>query len=442
MAKEKEGKRGVKYDVDQKTPQTKNRKSNKEKQEDSKRESKRICLPIDQESYNQIIADKELFRSYVDECIEKHPELFPKSIKQGYKLNGFCDESKKMPEVSIRRIKVTHTKECYQIVPSYVMPYMTGYTEEIEKALFLHFKHEVAYSGLVYAFGKDEMYWFRMSQQFGRSSIVGTTTKDPKKLPKDIVVDEKHTKSNGEKVYVATTVGEECFWGASVSSTVEEQELTKAYKHFKEEAQAVDSKYEPETVNTDGFSSTLKVWSRLFAKAVLIRCFLHGFLKIRSSTRKLNVFSELSKLVWEAYHQVNYEGFINKMTVLWLWAQHNSKLLGERTVESVKKLCGRAHEYAKAYNHPTCKRTSNMLDRLMQRMDRYLFMNKYFHGHLHTAELGIRAWVLAHNFLPYTPRAGPSKNFISPVHRLNGKLYHHNWLENLLVSSSLGGKVD
>ena len=75
-------------------------------------------------------------------------------------------------------------------------------------------------------------------------------------------------------------------------------------------------------------------------------------------------------------------------------------------------------------------------------MDRYLFMNKYFHGHLHTAELGIRAWVLAHNFLPYTPRAEPSKNFISPVHRLNGKAYHHNWLENLLVSSSLGGKVD
>ena len=432
--------------MSQETPQSKSRECQKEKQELVQRASKRICIPIDQETYNQIIEDKELFRACVDEHIEKYPEIFPSSIKRNYKLNGFCEESKKMPEVKIRRISTTQSneqgkKECYQVVPSFVMPYMTGYTEEVEKALYLYFKHGVAFSGLTYAFGRDDMYWFRIVQRFGKCSIVGTTTRDAEKLPKDIVADEKHTKSNGEKVYVATTVGDECFWGASMSSTAEEEKLGEAYKKFKEEAQEVNAEYEPETVNTDGFGSTIKAWKSLFVKVVLIRCFLHGFLKIRSGARKLSIFGELSKLVWDTYHQTTYEAFIDKITVLSLWSETNRTVLGEKTFEAVKKLCDRAYEYAKAYNHPTCKRTSNMLDRLMQRMDRYLFMTKYFHGHLQTAELGIRAWALAQNFLPYCPRAGPSEKFISPVHRLNGKVYHQNWLENLLVSSSLGGAI-
>ena len=432
--------------MSQNTPQPKSRECQKEKQVQETRNSKRICISIDQETYNEIIDNKELFRACVDESIEKHPEIFPDSIKRSYKLNGFCDESKKMPEVKIRRISTAGTneqgkRECYQVAPSFVMPYMTGYTEEVEKALYLYFKQGVAFSGLVYAFGKDEMYWFRMVQQFGKCSIVGTTTRDPEKLPKDVIADEKHTKSNGEKVYVATTVGDECFWGASMSSKVEEEKLTEAYEEFKEEAQEVDAEYEPETVNTDGFGSTIKAWRSLFVRAVLIRCFLHGFLKIRKGARKLSIFGELSKLVWSAYHQTTYEAFIDQVTVLSLWSEQNKEELGERTYEAVKKLCDRAHEYAKAYNHPKCKRTSNMLDRLMQRMNRYLFMTQYFHGHLQTAELGIRAWALVQNFLPYCPRAGPSKKFISPVHRLNGKVYHQNWLENLLVSSSLGGAM-
>ena len=204
--------------MSQEISQGKTRECQKEKQELVKRTSRRICIPIDQETYNQIIDNKELFRDCVDEHIEKYPEIFPSSIKRSYKLNGLCDESKKLPEVKIRRISARESneqgkKECYQVVPSYVMPYMTGYTKEVEKALYLYFKCEVAFSGLVHVFGRDEMYWFRMVQQFGKCNIVGTTTKDPEKLPKDIVADEKHTKSNGEKVYVATTVGNNCFWG-------------------------------------------------------------------------------------------------------------------------------------------------------------------------------------------------------------------------------------
>ena len=58
----------------------------------------------------------------------------------------------------------------------------------------------------------------------GRDNIVGTTVKDATKLPTDVGADEKHSRISGEKVYMATTVGNDCFLGASVSSGAGEDE--------------------------------------------------------------------------------------------------------------------------------------------------------------------------------------------------------------------------
>jgi hypothetical protein len=47
-----------------------------------------------------------------------------------------------LPAIRLRRIKVVTTdspfkKEVFMIRPSFVLPYMTGYTHEVEKALYL-----------------------------------------------------------------------------------------------------------------------------------------------------------------------------------------------------------------------------------------------------------------------------------------------------------------
>jgi hypothetical protein len=435
--------------VNEPTPQDKRRRCKRTKQE-VERISKRICLPIDREVYEQIVDEPKWFRSYVDECRQKYPELFPPTFEQGYKCVGFCEPSKKMAEVKVRRVRtkaVNGQTETYQIVPCFVMPYMSGYTAEVEKALFLHFKYEVPFDGLVYVFGRDESYWYRMTQQFGSFSLVGTTAKGVEQLPEDVAADEKCTCWNGEDAYIATTVGNGCFWGASISLGADEPSLTQAYGVFKQEAQELHEDYEPKTVNTDGFKSTRNAWTALFAQSVLILCFLHGFtcahqgIRIRDRARRLAIFPELAQRVWESYRQESYEAFIDKITVLQLWALHLRETLSEHCFNAVMKLCGRAHDYAVAYHHPSCLRTSNMLDRLMQKMDRYLFMMRYFHGHLASAERSIRAWALAQNFLPYCSRSKQREHFVSPAHRLNAMVYRDNWLENLLVSASLGGKA-
>ncbi|MBW2354901.1 MAG: hypothetical protein JRF51_16990 [Deltaproteobacteria bacterium] len=81
-----------------------------------------------------------------------------------------------------------------------------------------------------------------------------------------------------------------------------------------------------------------------------------------------------------------------------------------------------------------------MVDRLMQRMDRHLFSTVYFHGSLKSAELSIRGWSLIYNFAPCNPRTVQKhKGWRSPAERINQFRYHENWLQNLLISASLGG---
>ncbi len=317
------------------------------------------------------------------------------------------------------------------------MPYLTGKTETVEKALFL-LRFAVPYWGLTYIFGRNDMYWYRMATAIGQHSIVGTTVKSADKLPQDLLADEKHTRFNGQKAYIATTAGDDCVLGASVSLTADTKGLTEAYAHFKAEAVALKPDYQPQTVNTDGWRATANSWKTLFPTIIIINCFLHAFLKIRNCAKQLkDIFTEAQQMVWDAYHETTSTAFLSKINDLKAWTQ---KHVAHSTAKAaILKLCVNAPDYCLAYDHPTACRASNMIDRAMNPMDRYLHETRYFHGHLDTAECRIRAWALIHNFSPYNPKTKRLKNRTSPFHRLNGFTYHQNWLHNLMIATSMAG---
>ena len=398
--------------------------------------SKRIILPIDMEEYQDIVKEPQLFRAWVDQNIANWSELFPSNIGQGYVLHSQYT-SAKMPEIVLRRIELKENKAVYTIAPSGVLPYMTGYTDDVEKALFL-LRFGVPYWALTYVFGKNDMFWFRQFCHFGGYHIVQTTVKDMEKLPKDLLADEKHIYISGEKAYIATTVAQDCVLGASVSLSADEEGLTEAYGHFQEEVLHVDPDYEPETVNTDGWSATKKAWLNLFPLIVLIECFLHAFLKIRNCCQKRlkDVYPEIAQRVWEIYRTVDAASFLSEIDALQIWAEEKLRDTGS-ALQSVLKLCAKADRFVLTFDHPNAYRTSNMIDRHMLPMDRWLFHTQYFHGHVLSAEKAVRAWALFHSFWEYCPRANIRKKFKSPAHKLNGFVYHDNWLHNLLISTSL-----
>ena len=107
----------------------------------------------------------------------------------------------------------------------------------------------------------------------------------------------------------------------------------------------------------------------------------------------------------------------------------------------MRKIRKNLSSYAQSYDFPTSHWTSNMLDRLMKRMDRHLFSSGNFHGSFDTANRTIRAWALILNFAPSNPitRKKYGSNYSSPVARLNQFSYHESWLQNLLISASMGG---
>lgn len=399
---------------------------------------KTICIPCDKSKYTEIVDAPLLYRQYIDGVYEKHPELFPREMSRGYTLHSKLPYSKKLPDIRMRRIELKANNEVYTIRPSFILPYMSGYTDDIEKGMFL-LSFGLPYWAVTYVCGKNDMYWQEREMSIGHNSLVGTTVRTSDKLSKDLTADEKHSHNSGKKTYIGMVVGDECVLGAAMSPSAGEADLTEAYGQFKAEALNVDPDYQPETVNTDGWLSTLNAWSTLFPKITMILCFLHSFIKIRDRGKKLgDTYFELCTKVWEAYHTASASEFQQHIADLLLWAQEN--LPDGPTRDSVFKLCRKSTSFSLAYDFPTAHRTSNMVDRHMGSMDRYLFAGRYFHGHLMTAEYRIRGWALIHNFRPFCPRSQPHNDgFHSRAHRLNGFVYHQNWLHNLLISSSMAG---
>jgi len=404
--------------------------------------SKRICVPIARAEYERIVWEPQAFRQWLDLLIGQYPELFPAAVAQGYQLHDILPVSKKLPDVRLRRITVADPQQpagnAFTIAPSFVLSYMTGYTDEVANALFLRGKFGVPDWGLTRVFGHNDLYWERLELSLGRNNIVGTTVKQAAHLPQDVLADEKHTRLNGEPVYVATVVANDCILGAAVALHADEADLTAAYQQFKTEALAVKADYQPTTVNTDGWQATQLAWRKLFTHATLIVCFLHAFLKIRDRCQHMpEHFSELCQRVGDSYRATTPQRFREHCAALQAWA--TTTLPAGAGLEAVLKLCARAPQFAQAYDHPTAHRTSNMLDRRMDHMDRRFYSAHYFHGHLMTAELAVRAEALLVNFLPYCPRAAIAKQYRSPAHKLNRFVYHDNWLHNLLISASMGG---
>lgn len=419
------------------------RKYNKTKIECIKR-TKRITLPIDLRAYNEILHDAQIFRQHLDEMIQSHPELFPHDIAQGYKLHGMMPVSQKMPQVQLRRIQLSALdaegqRQVWTVAPCDVLPYMAGEVTEVEKALFLR-RFGVPYWALTYVFGHNDMYWYRLVGSLGRHDIVGTTVKEPTQLPQHLLADEKHARFHGEKAYIATTVAQDCVLGASISFTCDAEGLTEAYGHFRQEAHQLDADYTPKTVNIDGWQATHLAWQTLFATVTIIQCFLHAFLKVRSCGKRLgHAFVEITRQVWDIYRATSRVDFRQKVSQLQLWTCAQANYLSTPVVEAIDKLCRKADSFLLTFDYPEAYRTSNMLDRHMEPMARWLDSTRYFHGHGVSAELHVRSWALLHNFWPYCPRAKIHETYQSPAQKLNGFVYRDNWLENLLVATSLQG---
>ncbi len=176
-----------------------------------------IRLPLAESEYDRFLNGRAYAKARLDELYEDFPEVFPEAFPWGYALYGFTEPSIKQ-EIRCRRIRLDHGQTVFAIAPAFVMPYMTGRTQEVGPALFLMRFHVPCWA-MAHIFGRDAMYGYRLEQGLGRFSIVGTTVKNPEQLPQDLVADEKHSGLKGECIYIATTAAKDGILGASVAQS-------------------------------------------------------------------------------------------------------------------------------------------------------------------------------------------------------------------------------
>lgn len=393
---------------------------------------RQICLPLTKQQYDDIWDDSAKVRIWIDQMVERSPELFPQQIAGGYQLKGKLPASAKMPDIQLRQIQIAGQR--YYLRPSFVMPAFSGTTNELKQPMEL-LAHGVPLWLIVKVFGHDEMFWLRQEQRLGRNSIVGTTVRIREALPEHLAADEHHAHWRGEKGYIATTAAKGCLLGVALTDQANDKSLTEAYGVFQKEAISLNPSYKPKTVNTDGWFSTQNAFTTLFPGIVTILCFLHGFLKVRDRGRGEH---ELHERIWEIYHSTNIQMFDRRMKAFrkWFESQKWSSSISEMTA----KLWKRSKQYRQAFKHDECYRTSNQVDRLMNRMTRLMYSGRGLHGNHTASERRLRGWALMVNFVPYAHRSNVKRTHRCPAHQLSNKCYSENWLENLLVSASMNGK--
>ena len=75
---------------------------------------KTICLPMPPDvEYEVFVEDTAGYRTYLNELIVKHPELFPAEISEGYCFHGFVESDKL--HLRTRRIRLKRNRQAYQL---------------------------------------------------------------------------------------------------------------------------------------------------------------------------------------------------------------------------------------------------------------------------------------------------------------------------------------
>ena len=156
-------------------------RNHSEKSIETPRGSKQICIPLNKMEYDKIWHDAAKVSQLVPRLIAESPELFPSNIHLDYTLTSHLPESKTMPGVSLRQLRLNEGGT-YTLRPSFVMSYMSGTVSEVEHPLLL-LSLGVPYWAITMIYGHNEMYWHRHLERLGRNSLVGTTFPLPDRLP-------------------------------------------------------------------------------------------------------------------------------------------------------------------------------------------------------------------------------------------------------------------
>jgi len=228
----------------------KSRHKSKELLSETNRGRHTIRIPIDQKAYEVMLSSPFVFRNTLDELMSQYPELFPQVIvNNGYQLKELrC--SQKLADFRYYTIRTKDRKRTYTVHPCFVLPYLTGYTQQVADAIEL-MMYGVPCHKITHLFGRNDSYWDNLFNSFGCFSVVGTLVKNAEELPEDYCADEKITHWNGEKISLCMVAAKNCLFCCEASLSSCAKGLQRAYGLFKEQACRLKKHFAPKSINIE-----------------------------------------------------------------------------------------------------------------------------------------------------------------------------------------------
>jgi hypothetical protein len=98
-----------------------------------RRGHKTICIPCSPQEYERVVDDPVAFRRLLNQQIAATPQLFPPEIRRGYRMKDLYTSRK--TGCKLRRIELRDL-QCYLVRPSFLMPYLSGHTQDVQAPLF------------------------------------------------------------------------------------------------------------------------------------------------------------------------------------------------------------------------------------------------------------------------------------------------------------------
>ena len=121
-----------------------------------------IRLPLTESEYDRFLTDRSSAKARREELYEELAALFPDAFPWGYAFCGDTEPSIKQQRLC-RRLRLGQGCAVFPIAPAFIMPSMTGRTQDVDHALFLRRFHGPCWA-MAHVFGRDAMSWYRLEQ--------------------------------------------------------------------------------------------------------------------------------------------------------------------------------------------------------------------------------------------------------------------------------------
>jgi hypothetical protein len=144
-----------------------------------KKGDRTIRLPLAESAYARFLTERSYAEDRREALYEEWAALFPEAFPWGYTFFGFTEPSLKQQRLC-RRIRLDQGRTVFTIAPAFVLPSMTGRTQDVDHALCWRRLHGPCWA-IAHVFGREAMSWYRLEQGLGRCRLVGTTVKPPER---------------------------------------------------------------------------------------------------------------------------------------------------------------------------------------------------------------------------------------------------------------------